>query len=229
MGFIAYDEKVEARRPVVLVASAFRGQDDFARQRASEFVDLGYIGFAVDIYGWGKHTEDNEEALELMAPFFLDRALLQDRIGAAVSFIQDHPLADKNQIGAIGFCFGGLAVYELLRKGVGVKGAVSFHGVFAVEKEGYKIKTAPISPDASGSLLILHGNDDPRVSDEDFKRVGNEMTRARIDWQIHIYGNTMHAFTDPKANDVEDGKKYSETATRRAFASMQRFFDEVFA
>ncbi len=223
IGFIAYDNQIQTKRPVVLVVHAWRGQDDFAREKAVEIAELGYIGFAVDIYGDGK-CGTNEEAPQLMAPFFADRTLLQERIGAALTFVKKHPQVDSNRIGAIGFCFGGLTVYELLRSGASVQAVVCFHGVFAIEREGQKAKMAPLSPDASGKLLILHGHEDPMVSDDDLKRVQNEMTDAGIDWQIHIYGNTMHAFTNPAANNPEMGTVYNAISAKRAWHSMQDLF-----
>ncbi len=225
-GFIAYDEQAEAKRPVILVAHAWRGQDDFARQKAIEIAGLGYVGFAVDIYGEGKCVT-NEEAPETSLPFWLNRKLLQDRIRAALDFVKTHPKVDPNRIGAIGYCFGGLAVYELLRSGADVKGVVGFHGVYSTEKEGYTAKMVPISPDAKGALLILHGNEDPLCSDEDLKRVRKEMTEARLDWQIHIYGHAKHAFTNPSANNLEGGTVYNEIAAKRAWRSMQDFFSAI--
>lgn len=227
-GFIAYDETVEAKRPAILVAHAIRGQDDFARKKALELAQIGYIGFAVDIYGDGKSTTSNEEATELIKPFFFDRILLKERIKAAFDFLSEHPKVDRNKIGAIGFCFGGLAVYELFRSGENLQGVAAFHAVFRNEKEGKSAKTFPTESGIKGSILILHGNEDPLVPDEDLKRVREEFTKAKVDWQIHIYGNTKHAFTNPMANDPEGGIMYSEISAKRSWRSMQNFFSDIF-
>ncbi|NGX38984.1 MAG: hypothetical protein KR126chlam1_00302 [Chlamydiae bacterium] len=226
-GFIAYDEKAKEKRPAVLVAPAWRGQDEFARQKAVALAELGYVGFAVDIYGEGRHTDDNLEASKLMAPFFLDRILLQGRIQAAFEALRKQPQVDRDRIGAIGFCFGGLCVFELLRGGADVKGVVSFHGVFMTEREGKKASLAPLSPKARGKLLILHGHQDPMVSEEDLHRVQSEMTEAQIDWQIHTYGLTMHAFTNPEANAPQNGILYNQISAMRAWKEMETFFMEV--
>jgi len=212
-GFLAYEVK---GAPVVLVAHAWRGQDEFARQKAQELAKRGYAGFAIDMYGEGICV-DNADAPNQMAPFFLDRAYLQKRIRAAVDFVRTLEKVNGQKLGAIGFCFGGLCVYELFRLGIPLDVAITFHGVFASEREGKKAKLAPIAKKISGKLLILHGNDDPMVSDEDLLAVRQEMTRAKVDWQLHVFGKTMHAFTNPQANNPEMGTVYSEISCKRAF------------
>lgn len=226
LGFMAYDESVKVRRPAILVSPAWRGQDDFARQKAIELAQLGYVGFAIDMYGDGISVAD-AEAAKYMVPLFLDRKLLQGRIGAAYQCVKGLSLVDPQKIGAIGFCFGGLTVYELLRSGVDIKGAACFHGVFANEREGHRAKTVPSNAQVGASLLILHGDQDPLVSAEDLERVRKEMTAAGVDWQIHIFGNTMHAFTNPIANNPSTGALYNPRSSLRAWIAMQNFFAEV--
>jgi len=228
-GFMAFDGKVDHPRPAVLIAPAFRGLDDFARNKALQLAQFGYVALALDMYGEGKVTEDLEEAGKLMAPFYFDRALLQRRALAAFDYLSGYKQVDKTRMGAIGFCFGGLVAIELVRSGAPLKGAVSFHGVLGSSLQGKSAKTVPISPNASGSLLILHGHDDPLVPPSDVLAMQEELNGAGIDWQMHIYGGTTHAFTNPKAKSPENGTLYSEKADRRSWQAMQNYFDELFS
>ena len=57
----------------------------------------------------------------------------------------------------------------------------------------------------------------------------DEMTKAGADWQVHSYGQTMHAFTNPVANDPGFGTVYQADADRRSRIAMQNFFAEIFA
>lgn len=113
-GFLAAEENAQ-KLPGILVVHAWRGQDDFARDKAKELAKLGYVGFAVDLYGNGQVAENDDQAAALMKPLFIDRTELRKRILAAFSELQKHPAVDPHQVGAIGFCFGGLTVIELLR------------------------------------------------------------------------------------------------------------------
>jgi dienelactone hydrolase len=55
-----------------------------------------------------------------------------------------------------------------------------------------------------------------------------EMTTANADWQLHSYGGTYHAFTNPEANDPEFGTQFNKDANRRSWDSMLNFFNEIF-
>ena len=56
-----------------------------------------------------------------------------------------------------------------------------------------------------------------------------EMTQADADWQFISYGHTVHAFTNPVANDPDFGTVYQADADRRSWQAMQNFFAEIFA
>lgn len=221
------DAKVQ-RRPAIIVAHAWMGQDQFARRKAEELAQLGYIAFAADMYGDGKHVSRPEEAKQLMIPLFQDRALLQKRICAAFDVVRQHPSVDSSHIGAIGFCFGGLTVIELLRSGAPIKGVVSFHGVLGNSIESIHAKTVPVAKSIKGSLLLLHGHEDPLVSLDDILALQKELSEAKIDWQMNIYSHTSHAFTNPEMHDHEHGLVFQSLSSDRAWWAMLHFFSERF-
>jgi dienelactone hydrolase len=220
-GFVAHDEVTEGRRPGVLIAHAWMGQDDFARRKAEQLAELGYVGFAGDIYGKDNRATDRDGAQKLMQPLVTDRALLRHRMRASLDQVRAHRLVDDRRLGAIGFCFGGLCVLDLARSGATLNGVVAFHGL---------LHNAPDLPNGAiqAKILALHGWDDPMATPEQVVAFANEMTNADADWQLHAYGNTMHAFTNPEANDPAFGTVYDEAADRRSWAAMRAFFEEVF-
>jgi dienelactone hydrolase len=55
----------------------------------------------------------------------------------------------------------------------------------------------------------------------------DEMSAAGCDWQVHAYGQTLHAFTNPNANDPASGTLYNEVVANRAYQSMAAFLAEV--
>jgi dienelactone hydrolase len=222
-GYVSYPDTKQERSPAVLVAHAWRGQDDFARNKADELAKMGYIGFAADVYGDGISVNTDEEATALMKPLLKDRSELRQRIVVAYETLSKLPHVNSSKIGVIGFCFGGLTAIELLRSGVDLRGVVSFHGLFN------KDANLPNAAKLKGSLLMLHGHDDPLVSAEDIAAIQKEMTEAAVDWQLHIYGHTSHAFTNPEVNDPVKGLLYNAKADRRSWQSMTNFFQEAFA
>jgi len=226
-GFLAYQNS-DSPRPGIIIAHAWRGLDDFARQKAIELAEMGYVGFAADVYGDGINAHNDEESMALMIPLFEDRSLLQARIGAAVEYTKGLSQTDSSKLGAIGFCFGGLTALELLRSGADVQCIVSFHALLSDALGEVKAKRPPKHYAKNVSALFLHGHDDPMVSETDVHNLLYELDENHVDWQFHIYGHTMHAFTNPEANDSDQGISYQPKSARRSWQAMKNFLQEQF-
>ena len=228
-GYVCFDDRSKAKKPAVIVAHAWMGQDDFARKKAQELAKMGYVGFAADVYGAGKQVKTNEEATKLMLPLFLNRPLLRQRILAAFDTVTKMPFVDEMRIGAIGFCFGGLTVLELLLSGAKVKGVVSFHGVLKDRMGDAQAKLAPTAKTIHGALLALHGARDPMVSLQDIAKLEQELTASKINWEVDVYSQAAHAFTNPEAHEEASGLVYEPKTAARSWNAMQHFFEEIFA
>lgn len=225
-GYVALDSTVSGKRPAVLVSHAWAGQSDFERSKAEMLAGLGYVGFAIDVYGKGKRGSNPDENAQLMQPFLDDRALLRRRMAAAVHEIKQHDAVDPHRIAAIGFCFGGLCVLDLARATpdvTGVKGVVSFHGLLNEPKI-----TRPAGK-ITAKVLALHGYDDPLAPPDSVHAFAAEMTKAGADWQMLMFGHQVHAFTNPQANDRAHGMAFDAATDRRAFAAMRTFLAEALA
>jgi len=220
--FVAYPSSpIVLPTPVVLVAHAWYGQDSFAREQAEMLAGLGYIGMALDVYGKGRHGSTAEEGSALMTPWVKDRAALRTRLMAAVMTARELEGADAARVGVIGFCFGGLCALDLARANApGVKAVVAFHGLFFPPDLGHQ---GPIT----ARILALHGYDDPMAKPELMVSFMNELTAAQADWQLHAYGSTSHAFTNPAANDADHGLVFRPQSATRAFQAMENFLRET--
>jgi dienelactone hydrolase len=221
-GFFAYDDSLTTRRPAVLISHTWVGRDEFVQEKAKKIAELGYVAFALDMYGKGVLGKNVAENSQLMQPFMDNRAVLQQRIQAALRAVKSLPWADDQKIAAIGFCFGGLCVLDLARTGAAILGVVSFHGL---------LKSADNLPEPQiqAKVLVLHGHDDPMCPVTDVLDLQRELTVAGADWQFHSYGNTLHAFTNPAANNPAFGTVYQADADRRSWQSMCNFLTEIFA
>jgi len=217
-GYVAFPDAENA--PLVLIAHTWAGKDEFVHQRAEDLAALGYVGFAVDMYGNGKVGADTAENESLMTPLVSDRDILKDRIVSALNFAKSLPGVDSSRVAAIGYCFGGLVVLDLARSGEDLSGVVSFHGLLMpsdISEKGIKAK-----------VLVLHGERDPMVPLDMVDTFQKEMTEANADWQLHSYGGTYHAFTNPDANDPSLGTQFNKSANDRSWQSMKNFFAEIF-
>lgn len=221
-GELAWDDANAAPRPGVLVAHTWRGRSEFESGKARALAELGYAGFALDLYGKGVRGSSLEENRALVQPFMNDRALLQQRMRLALECLSAQEEVDSSRTAAIGFCFGGLCVLDLARAGTDIGGVVSFHGLLGPpgNTSGNTVRA---------KVLVLHGWDDPMATPEALTALGAELTSLGADWQIHAFGNTMHAFTNPLANDPDFGTVYQADADRRSWRLMQDFLAEIFA
>ena len=217
----------EGKRPGILIAHAWKGQDDFARGIADDLAKQGYVAMAGDVYGTGILANNNEEAAALMTPLFLDRSELRKRITAAYHTLCAHPQVDAQKTIAIGFCFGGLTVLELMRSGAPLKGIVSFHGTLIDAMGSQKAQLAPPAKTLQGSALFLHGHEDPLMTQNDVTKLTTELTSAEVDWQFISFGHTVHAFTNPEVNAPELGLVYQPRSAQRAWNYCHQFFEEI--
>ena len=219
--FMAWDEMQAEPKPGVLVSHAFRGREEFECGRAVELAKMGYVGFALDLFGKGVIAETTEQAFELMNRFTDDRDLLKRRLSAIVEVAQGQPEIDERRLAAIGYCFGGLCVLDMARAGLPLAGVCSFHGILAGpgKSRGDAIRTR---------VLVEHGWDDPMVKPEAVLEFAKEMDERGADWQLHAHGGAMHAFTTPGANDADFGTVYHEAADRRSWQSLENFLTELF-
>lgn len=220
--YVAVDRAHAGPRPAVVVCHDWSGPNQGIRAVTERLAALGYVGIALDAYGKGIRGEETGDNTHLITPLLADRALLRKRLLAGVDFARGHRAVDPTRVAAIGYCFGGLCVLDLARAGAPLRGVVSFHGIFAPPNLG------PQGPIAS-KVLVLHGWDDPLAPPPDVLALAAELSAAGADWQLHAYGNTMHAFTFPGAAFPDKGLVYNADADRRSWQTMRAFLGEVLA
>jgi dienelactone hydrolase len=219
-GLLLFDGARTDRRPGVLVVHGGAGLDDHARGRARRFAESGFIVFACDMYGEGVHG-NRERVIQLIGEIRRNRTTLRQRAQPAMDILGAHPLVD-GRLGAVGYCFGGMAVLELARSGADLAGVVSVHGSLEA--------SVPAEPGTiTAKILVCHGALDPHVPMTQVTGFADEMTRAGVDWQLFIYGSAMHGFTHETATGQQPGVLYHALTDSRSSRAIQAFFDEIFA
>jgi dienelactone hydrolase len=220
-GYLAYDDAIKERRPGVLVVHEWTGLNDYAKSRANQLAEMGYVAFAVDMYGKGVRPAPGEEA-KMSGELKANPAELRGRIRSAHDAMRKWPQVDVARTAVIGYCFGGTTALELARSGANIAGAVSFHGALvtpAPAKEG----------EVRAKVLVCHGADDPFVPMKDVVGFVEEMRGAKANYQVNMYADAVHTFTNPAAKgSTMKGVAYNEQADRRSWEDMKRFFDEIF-
>jgi dienelactone hydrolase len=221
-GFLAYNTNSHTKLPAVLIVHEWWGLNDYPKMRAEQLAELGYVAFAVDMYGDGKVASSPDEAGKLAGGIRGDIPKLRTRITAALEWLKKNKHVDPHKIAAIGYCFGGSVALELARSGADIKGVVVFHG-------GLSTPNASETKDVKAKILVCTGGDDKFVPQTDIIAFQKEMNDAKVDWQMNVYSGAVHAFTNPKSgSNPAIGVAYNEKADKRSFEAMKQFFHEIF-
>ena len=214
-GYLAYEPEPAGLRAGVLVVHDAGGLSDNIRSKTRAVAGLGYVGFALDMFGEGHTVTDGLARIQALAPNF---SRWRGLANAGLAILANHPRVDRAKLAAIGYCFGGTTVYELARSGADLKAVVGFHsGLWPSSGEAHHIK---------GKVLALLGADDPLITPEARLVFEKEMREGKVDWQMTLYGNTGHSFTNPNA-PKRPGFFYEPRSDARSWAEMRRLFDEV--
>ena len=218
-GWWVLPEGLTAPAPGILMAPAYGGVGEQMKRNAERLAATGRPVLLLDPYGVASMADETVDPMARMQWLAGERALLQRRLLAALEALRARPEVTSDSLGACGYCFGGLCALDLARAAPdGLKAAVSLHGVLSPNGLPAKKITA--------SVLVLHGWDDPLALPEDVLALSKELTAAEADWQLHAYGNTVHAFTTPQAS-TPGRSLYSPVADARSFAAMTALFDET--
>lgn len=224
-GYLAYDDSTKGKRPGVLVVHEWWGHNDYARNRARMLAKLGYTAFSLDMYGNGKLADHPKDAGKFSGAIKKDMPLATRRFKAALAELKSHKTTDKNNIAAIGYCFGGGIVLEMARRGIDLKGVVSFHGSLTTSEPAKRGKV-------KAKVLVLNGQADPFVKPAQINAFKQEMKSAGVDFKFVNYPGAKHAFTNPEADKL--GKKfgiplaYHQQADKKSWQAMQKMFKDIF-
>lgn len=222
-GYLYWDDATAGPRPGILVIHEWWGLNDYAKRRARQLAELGYVAFAADMYGHGRVTTDPEQANSWMQEVTADLAWWRQRARLGLEQLKRSELVLTDQVAAIGYCFGGGTVLQMAYGGMPVKGVVSFHGSLpsAPQESHGKI---------SAEILVLHGHADAFTPPERVATFQEALTAADANWEMDLYGGVLHSFTNPRVGDYGiENLRYDAQADARSWQRMQSFFNELFA
>lgn len=214
----------ELYRPVggdgrgVLVVHEADGIGGNVRRRCAQLAELGYLALAADLHGEGAPLE-GEAMRTAVEGFRAEPERFRRRVRAGLDALAG--ITDADRLVAIGYCFGGTAVLELARSGAPVRAVASFHGLLTTQ--------APAEPGAlSAKVAAYTGAKDPLVPPEDIAAFQAEMMAADADWQLSIYGQAWHSFTNIGVKDSPDPRMgYDPEADAASWAAALRFLDSA--
>ena len=195
-------------RGTVFIVHDWNGLDDYEKSRAKMLADQGYDAIAIDLFGVDAVLEGRDDYRRETGALYRDRNEFRARLKAAIDAGQAMGRGGKSFI--IGYCFGGAAVLETARAGMGLDGYVSFHGGLSTpDGQDYTMTKAPV--------LLLHGSADPVSGMDDLASLLNQLKDAGVDHDAEVFGGARHSFT------VAGSRDYDADADARSWDALMRF------
>ena len=226
-GFIARPAGAVKKRPGVIVVHEWWGHNEYARGRARQLAENGYVALAVDMYGGGKLAEHPSDAGEFMAEATADAAVMEARFRAGLALLHAQPDVDAGRTGALGYCMGGAVCLNMLRAGVDLDAVASIHGLL----DGAVVA----DPSVGGSktiVLAASGGDDPMASEASVAAFEEEMTALDLqELRMLVFPGVLHAFSNPDATrlgeEFELPLRYDADADAKSWAATLQLFRDA--
>lgn len=220
-GFLAYDDATKEKRPGVLVVHEWWGLDNYAKERCKKLAELGYVAFAVDMYGEGKSVNHPDDARKMATAVRENIKTWRGRAEAGLKQLTSQPNVDTTKIAAIGYCFGGSTCLQLAYAGADLKAVATFHAALPTPTDA---EAKAIKP----KIYVAHGEDDFFIPKEAITAFKMKLDDAKVKYTFESFPGVVHSFTVPGADKVGmKGMKYDKSADEKSWKEMQSLFKET--
>ena len=224
-GMIVYDDSVKAKRPAIFMQPDWKGVCADTIGQARTVAGKDYVVLMADMFGVG-YGQKPKTTDELRAGMLAVRNDLRFTIACGAA-AYDTVFAEANKLGvvdagrkaAIGYCAGGGYVLEQARASADFKAVVVFH----VTNPNPLVPGTPCN--IKGRVLAIHGSADPVTPKPMMDAFEEELTKAKVDWQVMMFGGAVHSFCDPTVN--AGPLRFDEKLCRKSYMLMRDFFTET--
>ncbi|MBA4187706.1 MAG: dienelactone hydrolase family protein [Planctomycetaceae bacterium] len=220
-GFLAYDDALKGKLPGVLVTHEWWGLNDYARERCKKLAELGYVAFAVDMYGDGKTVDHPDDARKMATAVRENLKTWRGRAEAGLKQLIAQPNVDATKLAAIGYCFGGSTCLQLAYAGADLKAVATFHAALPTP-------TADEAKAIKPKLYIAHGADDAFIPEKAITAFKEGLDGAKVKYTFEAFPGVVHSFTVPEADKANiKGMKYDKAADEKSWKEMLALFKET--
>ena len=217
MAYVATPVAASGRVPGVVVIHENRGQTEHIRDIVRRVATAGFVGINIDLAardgGAAKLTDQAAYNAALGKRSTADKLSDHD---ATIAYLL--PLT-SGAVGAVGFCFGGGEVWNILSGAppAALKAAVPFYGPQPSNyTELAKVKTA---------VFAVYAEQDTRISGT-APQMEEQLKKAGVPYQITVYPGVNHAFH----NDTNAaGDRYNAAQAQKAWVATIEWFRRYLA
>jgi len=229
-GYLAYKPSrcsASSKCPAVVVIQDWNGMNSYEKERAGILAEMGYVGFAADIYGVDTPSENFQHWMAASGMHRANATLYTSKIQAALTKVKSYDFIDTTKIAVIGYCFGGTGIVNMAILGTDVLGVVGYHSGIQITSREQVSKTQPVK--ITAKVLLHSGGVDDKATD--IAMLEEELERGNATFEIVRYGNAVgHSFTEwstPVGTGSPDG--YNARADYRSWESTKLFLVELFS
>ena len=200
-GFLVFDDASQAKRPGIIMVHEWWGITPHMHNQAKRFAEQGYTVLISDMYGDAKTADNPKDAGALSGSVMKNPAVMESRFNAARDQLAKQASVDPQRIGALGYCFGGAVVLNMVRAGANLGAVAGFHASLGLNTP------APAPGAVKAKILVLNGADDPFVKREQYDVLKKDLDAAKANYRVIEYPGAVHAFTNPEATEL--GQKFN--------------------
>jgi carboxymethylenebutenolidase len=205
--YVAYPER-KTKAPAVIIIHEIFGLTDWEPKVADRLAKEGFVAILPDLLSskHGKSPTDPDAGRKLIGELEPDRITAD--LDAVYAYVNGLPAVAKDQIGTIGFCWGGAQSFRYATNNPKLRAAVVAYGS-APDTADLKKIHAPV--------LGIYGENDERIN-ADLPLVSAAMQSAGKTFTSEVYPGTGHGFLKP-------GRQGYDTPEReKAWARILEFF-----
>jgi len=225
MQIFCYTPDGGGKRPAVIVIQEIFGVNDHMKDVANRFADAGFVAAAPDLF--------HREGKNVIVPFDdmargggIRGKLTNDDITADVSatvdLLKNDPNVDADNIGIVGFCFGGMVSYLAGASVPGISAAAIYYGGGILPRPDAPAD-APRLLDATVDsinvpMIGFWGDADGGIPTVNVDLIESTLKAKGKDYESHTYAGAGHGFfCDARGS-------YNEAAAKDAFPRTVDFF-----
>ncbi len=204
--------------PAVVVAHHGAGVDEFIRNVADRLAAEGYAAAAPNLFH--RVTDDMLGDGSKRFNHLSDPDIAAD-VGATVEFLLGHASVSGEAVGVTGFCMGGRVTWLAACTNAHLKAAAPYYGGNIMVPRGEGTEAPFEMAGGIGCPVLFHfGELDANPSQDDMRKLDEELTRLGISHQFYTYPGTDHGFMD------FTGARYQKDAAQVSWARTLNFFDQ---
>jgi len=204
--------------PAVVIAHPASGVAEFTQSIADRLAEAGFAAVAPDLFH--RVTEDMTADGTAKNAFLKDAEIVAD-INATVDWLRGHPAIAGDRIGVTGFCMGGRVAWLAAASNPHFKAVVPYYpGNLWVARDAVQ-SPFELTANINCPVLTQFGEVDENPSQEDMRKLDDELTRLGKPHHFYTYPTAGHAFMD-----FGQPNRYQKEASDASWPRTLEFFTQ---